>query len=605
MIRHRVLLGLGMAVILVLAALGRSPAARAVPTTRFVATTGTNSGNCTNTSGNPICKTITYAISQSSPGDTIAVAAGTYNTALGETLPLDISTSLTISGAGAGSTLIDGGGSKQEVSISSGVTATLQSLTVENGRAATGGGIINSGGAALTLTNVALSNNFAAAGNGGGIENGGSATVTNVTLSNNTASATEGGGIDNGSTAMLANVTLSNNTAADGGGIFNNGGSTLTLTDATLNGNSASATFGGGVENRGTATLTNVTFSGNSALHGGGLSNDAFFGSTATATLSNVTLSGNSASSSGGGIFNYVASGTATLTLQASIVANSPSGGDCAKLSGTLTSKGGNVGDDASCSLTQPSDAASTNPLLAPLALNPGPNNNTDVPQTTALQPGSPAIDRVPSSLCPPPATDERGVVRPQGPACDSGAYEMIQTPPSTFIVQPLPLGVPTATPTRAPAPSATPSPTPTATPGCATVTYAAGWNLAGGPDSTLLAGASGSLFTFQARDTNYESLSVFAGLSAGTGYWVFFFSPTTVTLPCVTSTTLLVTLPANHFIMVGDPFDRPATVSGAQMVDTFNPATNSYTSATGTVTLQPGQGAWVFSSTGGTLTIT
>ena len=55
---------------------------------------------------------------------------------------------------------------------------------------------------------------------------------------------------------------------------------------------------------------------------------------------------------------------------------------------------------------------------------------------------------------------------------------------------------------------------------------------------------------------------------------------------------------------MVGNPFDRPATVTGAPVVDTFNPSTNAYTTATGTVTLGVGQGAWVFSSTGGTLTI-
>jgi hypothetical protein len=30
---------------------------------------------------------------------------------------------------------------------------------------------------------------------------------------------------------------------------------------------------------------------------------------------------------------------------------------------------------------------------------------------------------------CPPPATDQRGVQRPQGEACDSGAYELVQGP--------------------------------------------------------------------------------------------------------------------------------------------------------------------------------
>lgn len=49
----------------------------------------------------------------------------------------------------------------------------------------------------------------------------------------------------------------------------------------------------------------------------------------------------------------------------------------------------------------------------------------------------------------------------------------------------------------------------------------------------------------------------------------------------------------------------RTMSESGADKADTFNPSTNSYTTATGTVTLGVGQGAWVFSSTGGALTLT
>jgi len=32
------------------------------------------------------------------------------------------------------------------------------------------------------------------------------------------------------------------------------------------------------------------------------------------------------------------------------------------------------------------------------------------------------------ASGCPPPATDQRGVTRPQGPACDIGAFEVVAT---------------------------------------------------------------------------------------------------------------------------------------------------------------------------------
>ncbi len=54
-------------------------------------------------------------------------------------------------------------------------------------------------------------------------------------------------------------------------------------------------------------------------------------------------------------------------------------------------------------------------PLLGPLADNGG------ATQTFALLPGSPAIDAGQSTGCPP---DQRGVVRPQGAACDIGAFE-------------------------------------------------------------------------------------------------------------------------------------------------------------------------------------
>jgi hypothetical protein len=57
-------------------------------------------------------------------------------------------------------------------------------------------------------------------------------------------------------------------------------------------------------------------------------------------------------------------------------------------------------------------------PLLEPLANNGGPT------MTQALLPGSPLIDAVPGGAdC--AGTDQRGIVRPQGPACDSGAYEV------------------------------------------------------------------------------------------------------------------------------------------------------------------------------------
>jgi hypothetical protein len=62
------------------------------------------------------------------------------------------------------------------------------------------------------------------------------------------------------------------------------------------------------------------------------------------------------------------------------------------------------------------SDMINTEPLLGPLQNNGGPT------MTSALLSNSPAINTADNAACPP--TDQRGVPRPQGPACDIGAYE-------------------------------------------------------------------------------------------------------------------------------------------------------------------------------------
>ena len=151
-------------------------------------------------------------------------------------------------------------------------------------------------------------------------------------------------------------------------------------------------------------------------------------------------------------------------------------------------------------------------------------------------------------------------------------------------------------------APPPPPPPPPPGGGGAGTVTFSAGWNLVGGPTGTVLTGATGNIFTFQAADTAYESFAATTPLAAPQGYWAFFTASATVTLGTASSqTSVTVTLPAGHFIMVGDPFTVPVSVTGADQVLVYNPTTGQYTSAT---TLNVGQGAWVKSNSGGTLTI-
>jgi hypothetical protein len=191
----------------------------------------------------------------------------------------------------------------------------------------------------------------------------------------------------------MTNSTLSGNSAATDGGIFNYYyGSTLTVTNSTLSGNSAGN--GGGIFNGGAYMFGNY-YSG-------------------TLTVQNSTLSGNSVITDGGGIYNY-----GTLNYYNTLIANSTSGEDCINGSdGIIRDNVNNLVEDGTCS-DSGVNFLTGDPLLGPLADNGG------ATWTHALLPGSPAIDAVPVISCT-VTTDQRGVVRPQGAACDIGAYEAI-----------------------------------------------------------------------------------------------------------------------------------------------------------------------------------
>ena len=165
----------------------------------------------------------------------------------------------------------------------------------------------------------------------------------------------------------------------------------------------------------------------------------------------------------------------------------------------------------------------------------------------------------------------------------------------------PVPTLVATSTPAPTPTPISTPSPSPTPA-GCGTATYAPGFNLVGVPGGTVLSGAAGALYTFQAADTNYEVYPVTTVLGGGIGVWAFFPVRQTVVLACAVAQPLSIALPANRFIMVGNPNDVAVSVTGADEVLAFNPATGQYSL---TNVLLAGQGAWAISGAGGTLTLT
>jgi hypothetical protein len=374
--------------------------------TRYVAINGRDrdietQNDCLN-AADP-CRTIGHAIDQASPGDTISIAAGIYR----ESLSLD--ENLALEGAGAGATMIDGGGQSRVITINAGVVARIAGVQIQNGNTTNqdlsdGGGIRNDG--VLILSESVVSGNTSG-GQGGGIYNSGALTLDGSRVQGNSASS--GGGIysaGGGSLTASRSTISGNRSLGAGGGIQNDG--TLTLTDGTISGNLAVGR-GGGVENNNALTFTNVTISGNLADRGGGIANGG-----GGANVGATTIADNRASTEGGGI--VVDDGA--VNLRNTILAGNtgPAAPECA---GAPTSQGNNlVGDTSGCGFTAaPSDLIGQDPRLGALRDNGGSTF------TQAIPPGSPAAGAGDPSAC--PAADQRGAPRPQGGACDIGAYEV------------------------------------------------------------------------------------------------------------------------------------------------------------------------------------
>jgi hypothetical protein len=299
-----------------------------------------------------------------------------------------------------------------------GSNPTLMDVTFSgNSATSDGGGMLNDYGTP-TLTNVTFSGNTAE--DGGGMANWyeGDPTLMNVTFSGNTATSSGGGMYNsNGSTPTVMNVTFSGNTAtSSGGGMYNSSGSTPTVMNVTFTGNHAYS--GGGMYNRTSSpTLTNVTFSDNTAIAGGGMENWS-----SSPTLTNVTFSNNSVFSVGGGMLNNTSSSPQihnTIFWGNTAQAIDPPG----------TAQIGNINESTSSlsdSVIQdgcPPEGTCTNIIIAyPLLGTLG--NYGGFTQTIPLLFGSSAINTGNDGVC--PATDQRGVTRPQGAHCDIGAFEVI-----------------------------------------------------------------------------------------------------------------------------------------------------------------------------------
>ncbi|MCB8979285.1 MAG: DUF1565 domain-containing protein [Ardenticatenaceae bacterium] len=331
------------------------------------ASTG-NDGNACLSAGSP-CATIGGAFAKADPGDTIHIAAGTYDEALVLNHAVNLlgagadQTILTNSGGGTAVTIQDGSGNLSQFLV------TMQDLAIQD---AAGRGILTL--EAVELTNVVIQNN-----KGQGIYNAGTITITNSSIRNNVAATSSGAAIINYDIAKM------------------------TMTDVTVSGNVNDNSIVH-AQNNAQATLTNVTISGNytgTALVTSG---------NAVLTAANVTIANNT----GNGLEDY----SGGVAMQNTVIANNEAP-NCWAL---VTSLGNNLEDTDTCGFDQASDIVSTDPQLEPLGSNGG-----DV-QTQLPASGSPLIDAGRNDVC--PAMDPRGVIRPfdgddnGSKICDIGAAE-------------------------------------------------------------------------------------------------------------------------------------------------------------------------------------
>jgi hypothetical protein len=224
------------------------------------------------------------------------------------------------------------------------------------------------------------------------------------------------GGLFNAGTANLTNTTVALNFASGG-----NGGAGGTGGDSTIktamggpggNGGAGGSAFGGIRDVSGLLVMACCTVASNTASAGSGGSGG-------------MPGSGPAGGQSGSAGSNGIPAG-GVASVSCAFVNSLLAGNTPLNFLGTNTNSRNNLSSDASCAFSGAQGVNLANPLLGPLANYGGPT------LTLALLPGSPALDAgYPIHA---PATDQRGVARPQGVSLDIGAFEFQYLPVFTAL---------------------------------------------------------------------------------------------------------------------------------------------------------------------------
>jgi CSLREA domain-containing protein len=315
--------------------------------------------------------------------------------------------------------------------VSNNTTDDPDSLTDDDGDV--GGGIEfdPSAPVTLTITDSTISGNFAELQGGGAflgasasISMSGSTVFGNSVNNDQAEDPTGGAGLSLGAGTITASTVGSNTsstsigTSEAHGAILKAGTGVLAIKRSTVAANSVGGGLsqeGGGISAQGgTLNLVNSTVSDNTATVGGGVSLDA------TAKVLSTTF-GDNHSTDSHSIFDQ-----GTVEIGNSIIYDL--NGPVACTTSDLISLGNNVAVGTSCvDGSVGGDLPNTVAGLLPLASNGGPT------QTHGITSTSPAVNRVPTAACvdESPAAlvvDQRGLGRPAGGFCDSGAFELQTT---------------------------------------------------------------------------------------------------------------------------------------------------------------------------------
>ena len=303
-------------------------------TVRYVAQTGTDTGDCSLLAAP--CATVQYAVDVAGTGDTVKIAAGLYTGVQGHAAPAGylgtatvqqvvyLDKTLTLQGgylapgfAGppdpvANQTTLDAQGAGRVLFIAGDVAPHIGGLRLTGGDASGLGGGFDSGqdvgggvyilDAGATLTGNWVHGNVAAWYGGGLYLRGSDSLLEGNVVHENQATSTQYG--HGGGLALISSqARLSHNTVSANSAGYKGGGLYLSSSDAFLLGNiiqdNVSLSDGGGLElsNCDAAVLTDNTIAGNEADIGGGL-----LLNNSDVVMSRNTVSRNAASLSGGGL---------------------------------------------------------------------------------------------------------------------------------------------------------------------------------------------------------------------------------------------------------------------------------------------------------------